>query len=683
MRQKKILKTEEALQYLDESDEPEDMSNSEGDGDPSFLPSSDSESPSELTPALVVNISTEPHATVSANSEENDPAEVNLIGIISSNESLLATGSTSKRAHRKAQRVSGKEYVSPATGKFVKAKARSENPCNHEKCKKGFTDEMLNGMFASFWNLGKEAGNHDQQRQFIAGLCKQAPKKRHTVSDSSRRSNSLVYSLPSETNYFPVCKKFFLGTFGISEKFLRRCVKSEFQEPSTSIVKPDQRRKNKNSKRVTAEQLGFIHDHIKSFPAVESHYCRKSTKKLYLDANLSLRKMYDLYKEKCKEEKKVAFALETYRLQFKKFNLGFHRPKKDQCGLCLRYNQLADKSEKDVKQYEEHQERKAKARALKNEIVRKIKEEEEGFEKATFINFDLQRVLETPKGPGGPIFYKRKLACYNLTLYNMNSHAGFCNIWCETDGQRGANEVASIVFDAVSNDKDHSDFYFVSDSCGGQNRNQFFSGMCLWAVRTLHHVRSITHVYLEKEHTEQEGDSMHSAIERASRHTSINAPVEWKNICILARRNNPYTVRTLDYSFFKDFKKLTGQVVKNVKVNTCGEKVKWLDIKVLCYTVDDAAKIFYSYDYSGEYKAIDVDKVKRSVGQSGTMLSLMPAYEKKLPISDAKFKDLLSLCEQRLIHADFHAFYRNLPHGKAVKDVLQDSDIDDESDNGE
>ena len=102
MRQKKILKTEEALQYLDESDKPEDMSNSEGDGDPSRLPSSDSESPSELTPALVVNISTEPHATVSANSEENDPAEVNLIGIISSNESLLAMGSTSKRAHRKA-----------------------------------------------------------------------------------------------------------------------------------------------------------------------------------------------------------------------------------------------------------------------------------------------------------------------------------------------------------------------------------------------------------------------------------------------------------------------------------------------------------------------------------------------------------------------------------------------------
>ena len=133
-----------------------------------------------------------------------------------------------------------------------------------------------------------------------------------------------------------------------------------------------------------------------------------------------------------------------------------------------------------MKQYEEHQERKAKARALINEIVRKIKEEEEGFEKATFINFDLQRVLETPKGPGGPIFYKRKLACYNLTLYNMNSHAGFCNIWCETDGQRGANDVALIVFDAVSNDKDHSDFYFVSDSCGGQNRNQFFSGMCLY-----------------------------------------------------------------------------------------------------------------------------------------------------------------------------------------------------------
>lgn len=39
-----------------------------------------------------------------------------------------------------------------------------------------------------------------------------------------------------------------------------------------------------------------VRQHINSFPRVEAHYCRKDTKKEYLDSELSLAEMYMLYK---------------------------------------------------------------------------------------------------------------------------------------------------------------------------------------------------------------------------------------------------------------------------------------------------------------------------------------------------------------------------------------------------
>jgi len=48
-----------------------------------------------------------------------------------------------------------------------------------------------------------------------------------------------------------------------------------------------------------------VKEHIKSFPTVESHYCRKDTQRQYLDSKLTVNRMYSdysLYVGKCKDE---------------------------------------------------------------------------------------------------------------------------------------------------------------------------------------------------------------------------------------------------------------------------------------------------------------------------------------------------------------------------------------------
>ena len=64
----------------------------------------------------------------------------------------------------------------------------------------------------------------------------------------------------------------------------------------------DQRGRHTPANRTNDRTLDYIKRHIESFPVVESHYVRKTTSRKFLSQDLSIRKMYELYKEKCKDD---------------------------------------------------------------------------------------------------------------------------------------------------------------------------------------------------------------------------------------------------------------------------------------------------------------------------------------------------------------------------------------------
>ena len=78
-----------------------------------------------------------------------------------------------------------------------------------------------------------------------------------------------------------------------------------------------------------------VKDHISTFPAVESHYCRASTCRKYLDPTLNVTKMYEDYCTKHKEKGQEPLGKSSYKCIFKRdFKLAFHKPKKDACKTC-------------------------------------------------------------------------------------------------------------------------------------------------------------------------------------------------------------------------------------------------------------------------------------------------------------------------------------------------------------
>ena len=130
------------------------------------------------------------------------------------------------------------------------------------------------------------------------------------------------------------------------------------------------------------------------------------------------------------------------------------------------------------------------------------------YEDGSFIaaTFDLQSVLQHPCSEASPMYHKRKLVVYNLTVYEYTSLNGHCYVWNEVNGNRGSCEIGIILLSYLRSLPNHiTEVSLTSDSRGGQNRNQFIATAIFFAVIVLQ-IRTITFNFLEKGHTEMEWD---------------------------------------------------------------------------------------------------------------------------------------------------------------------------------
>ena len=226
-----------------------------------------------------------------------------------------------------------------------------------------------------------------------------------------------------------------MHTLSISERYVHTAQKLT----SMGICHDDKRGTHSNRPNKTGngqENIGKAH--IESFPTVESHYCRKDSQKQYLSGDLSVRKMYFLYKEFCAAKGYTPVSVNIYRRIFDlQYNYSFHKTVKDQCDLCMSYlNGKDDQQLKMKTQYEEHLNNKSLVRKIKQ--TDKIKAETDPS--LVSACFDLQEVLLTPKSFENSMYYKRRLNTFNFSIYNMANKDGFCYIWNESISSRGAYE---------------------------------------------------------------------------------------------------------------------------------------------------------------------------------------------------------------------------------------------------
>ena len=251
------------------------------------------------------------------------------------------------------------------------------------------------------------------------------------------------------------------------------------------------------------DRVKHVHDHINSFPRVEPHYCSRDSTMQYLSPELNIAQMYRLYKKYCQENDILHLVKEhKYRDIFlSDFRLKCFCPKTDQCTVCNTYYTATGGEKEQLKEScEEHKVRGKEA--LTEKAVDKDKTKAD--ESYHCVTFDLQAVLTAPFAGDAQLYYKRKLAVYNFTIYDNSSANGHCFLWDE--GGRGANEIASILLSYL-HDLPTSICHFTSfsDTCAGQNRNQFMAAAMLYAVQKIDHLETIDLKYMESGHLHAQG----------------------------------------------------------------------------------------------------------------------------------------------------------------------------------
>ena len=96
------------------------------------------------------------------------------------------------------------------------------------------------------------------------------------------------------------------------------------------LTRADKRGKHDKRKVISKTSMELIKAHIKSYPAVESHYSRSRSKRKYLPSGLTIQSMYRRdYVKHCQKRSIIPEKDCIYRRTFcQEFNYGFNKPKK-------------------------------------------------------------------------------------------------------------------------------------------------------------------------------------------------------------------------------------------------------------------------------------------------------------------------------------------------------------------
>lgn len=564
-------------------------------------------------------------------------------------------------------------------------------------CSLNFSEEDRKEICKSYWALSE----YTRQKDFILmNVTAQAPQRR-LVKATRKRNTSRYYYFVKDTQRVRVCENFFKNTLCISNGPINKA----FSERGTSgsFEGQDRRGKHEPVNKTKDEDVQFVKGHIEAFPTMESHYCRNTSSKKYLDSTLSISKMYELYKAKCTDASKTPVSINVYRNIFcTQYNLDFHKPKKDQCLMCHKYNRAKEENAPDLadwqNKYDKHISLKEQSRKAK-ELDKVRANEDDSFNS---ITIDLQKVLHLPTSDVSLLYYLRKLNVYNATIYEARSpNDGFCYIWSEVDGKKGSDEVGTALYLWIQRlPSTVTEISIFSDTCGGQNRNQFLLCLMLYLVQTSH-LDVIEHKYLESGHTHMEVDSMHSAIENQMRLMPMYSMIDLCNVIRLARSNRklskiktpkkPYEPIVMSNTDILDLKELQSQLMVNRSIDSEGQKLQWLKVKCFRFEKTRPNVVLYRYDYTSDYKELDVSfreasvvpntknlrKRKREVVKNDfeyNSYSLKKAYSTKLPITKSKKKDLLKMCSEKIIPAELHDWYEKLPD-KEGPDFLPEEEM--------
>lgn len=561
------------------------------------------------------------------------------------------------REKSKLRRMKGKEYLGytrTADRRVLHDKmrqARSLGPsCNSSKCIKyknrfcnSMDEDSRKSIFEKFWEL-----DWDQKKVYISCLMKKKATVRKFVPDNSRRAHTYEYYLRINNEVRQVCKKMFLSTLGVKEWMVARWCSQNTHGMHSPTIDINANRKQQRTPaphlQIAKNQKSVIRTFLDKLPKMPSHYCRKDSTKLYLEADFgSKSNVYRIYEQYCKDNDEKPMNQCTFSEIFDEMNLGIFCPKKDQCNICVAYTA----GNIDAQEYAKHIALKDAARKQKSDD--KIKAE--SGEQHVFV-MDVQAVKLCPVNNANKFYFKTKLKVHNFTIFNLATHQATNYWWNETEADLVASVFTSIIFHHLEKHcKDNLPIVLWSDGCPYQNRNVVLSNaLCNYAVK---YQKIVTQRYLEPGHTQMECDSVHSVLERKLKNQDILLPHNYVTITKNARiKPFPYDAEYLEHGFFKNYDNQDLLRYRSIRPGRKAGDPTVTNIRELSYTLD--GKIKFKLDFSD-----DLLDLPQRCKELQADVPLQPLYQERLKIKKQKYDHLQDI--KSTLPREVHHFYDNLP----------------------
>ncbi|KAF2886917.1 hypothetical protein ILUMI_19256 [Ignelater luminosus] len=292
-----------------------------------------------------------------------------------------------KQNQRKLKRQSGQEYVD-SKGKQHPSKSVKNSTCHSKacafKCSTKITEEERKRIHDDFWKkLDDEKKSHFYSKHIKQLLAK----RKRTESEFSRKSFSYEYFFEIHNVRTRVCQEYFLNTLNISKQRVYYFFK-KVQHKTTNT--PRSLLRGQHQKKVIFdERKQDVRNHIESFHTADSHYCRSSSKKKYLERDLNLKKINNLYV--MDRDNPVSFQSYSDIFNYE-YNISFFKPKKDMCDKCEEHKYNTNPSENQLKDYAGHMKRKELG-ALERENDRNRYKVDNGTRnEGCVVTFDLENL---------------------------------------------------------------------------------------------------------------------------------------------------------------------------------------------------------------------------------------------------------------------------------------------------
>lgn len=452
-----------------------------------------------------------------------------------------------------------------------------------------------------------------------------------------------------------------MSVLNISEKRIRRV-----RELKVAGKTPEDKRGKNVSNQVSDELRHSVNDHIRSFPLKESHYSGK--KIYYLSADLNIKGMWKLYREKNPEIKvSKAFYYSHYK---NNFNYPFGRPQVDTCCKCEELN---------LKIKSPHLNEVAKRTAVAELLVHKrlskkfynalkyeTSDEGKKEEGVLSLAFDYMKTISLPRVPIQELYYLRQLSVNVFSVHDIKNNKNKIYLYHEGLGRKGPNEVCSFLNEYLSNvPSTYKKLRLFCDNCSGQNKNQSLSRFCLFLTDS-GRFEKVEQFFPVRGHSFLPCDRDFGTISRALRkHDRLFTVHELSEVIIGSAAPGKFEVQEVDACDILDFKNWHAEYYKVscISAETRGkkynkdQKVRFSINKLFHFVYEDKEK-----GYIKAYTSVN-GLVRHTFFMAKTNGPVQPphliAYPTgKVPLKKAKRDDLIKL--QNYIPHEYEMFYQEI-----------------------